>query len=221
MHTFNLDDDIGNLAAQIPAVACVCLEHGIDFCCTGRRSAACALRDHYLDEAQILRDINAFPEFQLPDAPADNSSTTTAAFIIHRYFRPLGRRLSAIEALLHKIVYFHGEEQGRGFRRLKRAFAEFSSRRWDCAREKEEALYPAVLSPDRRRREVGLLALTRHRRIMKGILEEMSALRSRLSFTEGSCASVRALDTSLTALLQDCEREMRLERRFYEGRLSV
>ena len=216
MLLLDLDGDIGTLAAQIPSAACVLVEHGVDFCCSGRRSMVSALKEHHLDATKIREEIMRFPENTMPLEPRDDSPEQTISFIVERYLRPLGRRLSAIDALLHKIVTFHGEDQSRGYRRLKRAFTGLSTRLWENAREKEQLLYPAMLSSDLRSRKAACRALKRTNKITAEHLREFDTMKATLSFKDGRCASVRALDTSLTTLADETREAMRLENRLCE-----
>ena len=208
------DLDIGMLAAALPAAAQVFVSRGIDFCCFAPRTVRRACTDHFLDPADIVREICLAHRDTLDARMPENSPDAVVQQITARFFQPLGAKLRTIDTLFEKVICFHGPGPDNRRACLKAGLSALFARLWDQRSEKEQLWFPGVLSQDARSISISVQAMRRENRILKTLLHRLFSLHTTVFPSTAGCASVKALKVALDALFRDCLLEIRLEQQF-------
>jgi regulator of cell morphogenesis and NO signaling len=150
MNTFNTNQKIGEIVTQFPNAAEVFKAYRIDFCCGGDRLLIDALREHNLDEHEVLSKINNLYE-QLKDRLKNVKTTdwtevpldVLADHIVNTHHAYLYVNLPKIGELTAKILRVHGPNHPE----LAKVHRLFGSLRSDLESHliKEETIqYPAI-----------------------------------------------------------------------------
>jgi regulator of cell morphogenesis and NO signaling len=211
MRFIEQDADIGALAAEIPTAARVFIDHGINFCCVGPQSIDAACRDSREDAGRIIGKIEKIFFEQGTLQPVDGSVEGLVDFINDRYLRPLESKLSAVESLLGKVIQSHGPGLYGTREGVRLVFSNLASFLRDRLRQKEEVLFPSIVSGNAGavRRTLHLMEeeevhLSRH-------LERLSRLTSGFMTTSVMCAAEKALMSLLHELTTDLAAELHVE----------
>lgn len=202
---------IGDLAVRVPAAARVLIGRGIDFCCSGPRTLACASRDHFLEPMQIVEEIRSELKSDAKIAAPDGTSVGIVQSIVDGFLLPLGHKLSAIEALLDKIVYFHSRGKDRDFRYLQAAFLNLSGKLWEHRFQKEQVWFPTIITGNPLHSRLSFQAMQRENKVVAEYIEKVQSLHTALAARPHKCVSVCALDTALRTFLNECTEQIRLE----------
>lgn len=137
---------IGDLATEFPATIKVFQQHGVDFCCGGRRplGEVCegapgfeALR------AELERAIaGAVPEARpLHDLPLDQLT----AHIVERYHGWIRQELDRVRPMMEKVLRVHGERHPE-LGEIARVFAEIEADLAPHMMKEERMLFPFIAS---------------------------------------------------------------------------
>lgn len=114
MEIFNINNKIGDIVVQYPAVIDIFKEYGIDFCCGGDRSLGAALKESDLNENEVLTRINNSYDEYIRSVNKKDIDWTVAPImdlvnhIVNRYHAYLNTNLLKISDLTTKIYKVHG-----------------------------------------------------------------------------------------------------------------
>ena len=138
---------ISDVAANLPATVRVFQQHGIDFCCGGKRPIAEACTERGLDAEAILGELRASaasgrPERNWTDAPL----TDLVAHIQARFHAPLRAELPRLAGMLARVVERHGDRHPEVLLPLHRTFAGLQRELLDHMQKEDAVLFPAIVA---------------------------------------------------------------------------
>ena len=207
----NSTTTLADLATLHPAASRIFHQHGLDFCCGGRRPFVEACRDRGLDEVAIL---DAIERESAGDVLAPRWDTAPIpnllAFIVSRYHQRLREELPQLIALAVKVEQKHADKPACPRGLAAHLVAVHENVLLHLAKE-EKMLVPLILDG------VGAMA-TGPVRVMEqehddhreGLLRTRALTRN-LTAPPEACTSWRALYLRLDALEQDLMEHIHLE----------
>jgi len=198
---------IADIARDVPSSVGVFQQHGIDFCCGGKRPLGSACREQGVDFADILSAIEASRQGTSGES-RDWSRQPLGTLIDHiltTYHRPLNDELPRLEAMASKGVQAHGA-RAPYLARLEAIVNELADDLRMHMRKEEMVLFPAIVSLEQgvHRLSVPLSApitMMEHEHDRAGeLLTELRLLTDRYEAPEWGCATLRALYAGLQEL---------------------
>jgi regulator of cell morphogenesis and NO signaling len=208
MHT--TDTTLAELATAHPAAARVFLNHGLDFCCKGRRSLTDACAEKGLDPAGILAEIEDTPGSGDLTAWSSRPVPELIEHILTRYHAPLRRDLPVFVAMAEKVEARHADKASVPVG-LARHLRAMHAAVLDHLAKEEMILFPAILS-GRGAMCGGPIQVMEAEHTDHGEnLARMRALAGDLVPPTEACTTWRALYTGLAALERDLMEHIHLE----------
>lgn len=102
---------LADLAAELPAASRIFRQHGLDYCCGGRRSVAEACRERNLDAEAVMREVqNATVRPGDPTSLVGRPVGEIIAHILERYHAPLRAELPELVAMAKKVERVHADK---------------------------------------------------------------------------------------------------------------
>lgn len=208
---------IADIAAAVPSSVRVFQEHGIDFCCGGRKPVGTACEEQGLSFAALSAEIEAS---RLPaDAPrADWAHAPLGAIVDHiipTYHETLRADLPRIQALASKAAQVHGPRAPH-LVRVEGIVEELSDDLLEHMEKEEAILFPAIRAIERG--EVGPEAIATPVAVMEREHDRAGALLAELRrLTEGyvapawSCSTLAALYRELAQTEASLHEHVHLE----------
>jgi regulator of cell morphogenesis and NO signaling len=202
--TINDATTVGEIVAAMPASARVFQQHGVDFCCGGKRPLAAVCRERGLSFPELVGAI----ENTAADANADprdwNLEPMSALIdhIVATYHEALRRELPRLEELAAKVERAHGAHEPH-LTRLKEIVAELSTDLQSHMQKEELVLFPAIRAVERGTRQslLGPIAMMEHEHVHAGnLLDESRDLTRNFTRPDWACGSVHALYGGLAEL---------------------
>lgn len=216
---------LADLAATTPAAIRILEQHGLDYCCGGKRAFEEACIERGLAPEEILREIDDAAAVRTAErdwqtAPLDE----LVSHIVETHHAYLKLNLPVLEARIQKVVAVHGARDPRKLPRLAQVFAALR-RELEMHLQKEEAiLFPSIMQYGRAESRnlpmppVPFGSIANPIRAMEnehtdagGALEEIRALTSDYTPPDYACATVRALYDGLQAIEKDLHIHIHLE----------
>ena len=195
--TINDTTTVGEIVAAMPASARVFQQHGVDFCCGGKRPLATVCREHGLSFPELVGEIES-----ATDANADLrdwSREPLSALIDHiisTYHDTLRRDLPRLAELATKVERAHGAHAPR-LARLKEIVSELSTDLLEHMQKEELVLFPAIRSTERgtmRQSLRGPIMMMEHEHVRAGsLLDQSREITGNFTPPEWACGSVHAL----------------------------
>jgi regulator of cell morphogenesis and NO signaling len=143
------DSRVSDIATETPATIKIFQEHGIDFCCGGKRSFAEVCAERGIDVDLLLA--------RLATATADLSSernwqtaplTELVAYIQQRFHRPLRDELPRLAAMMAKVVSQHGDHLPETLHPLQATLAELQEELLLHMAKEDRVLFPAIVAAE-------------------------------------------------------------------------
>lgn len=207
----NVADTLADLATNHPAASRVFHQHGLDFCCKGRRSLADACRDAALDPDTVLAEIASNEQGAPPAATwATASLPAIIEHIVGYYHARLRTELPDLVAMATKVETVHADKPTcpRGLAAL---LSTIHAGVLDHLAKEEAILFPLIVSgrgafaasPIR----VMELEHTEHGENLAGVRE----ITNDLTPPAEACGTWRALYTRLSAFEAELMEHIHLE----------
>lgn len=217
----NIDEvTVGQLVADLPARARVFENHGIDYCCGGRRPLAEACKQKGLDPAIIVRDLEAL---ETPATPAKNWTTTSltelAGHIEQTHHAYLRQELPRLDFLTHKVASVHGGNHP-SMARVREIFVHFKAELESHMAKEEQILFPICRQLDSAQQSFPMHCGSVRNPIRVMIaehddageaLEQFRALTNNYTPPADACNTFRALVDSLRQLEADMHQHVHKE----------
>ncbi|MFN8550534.1 MAG: DUF542 domain-containing protein [Candidatus Obscuribacterales bacterium] len=103
---------VGKIIANHPKMACILEQHGIDYCCGGKKSLQDACNEKGISIANILAKLAQADHRDKADVEPDWTKTSLKALIDHIvswYHQPLRVELPRLTQLAEKVARVHGQ----------------------------------------------------------------------------------------------------------------
>jgi regulator of cell morphogenesis and NO signaling len=202
--TINDATTVGEIVAAMPASARVFHEHGIDFCCGGKRPLAAVCLERRLSLPELVEAIeeSAAADRELRDWTREPLSALID-HIVSTYHDALRRDLPRLEELAVKVQRAHGAKAPY-LARLKDIVAELSVDMHSHMQKEELVLFPAIRSTERgimHQSLLGPITMMEHEHVHAGnLLDESREITGEFARPEWACGSVHALFGGLAEL---------------------
>lgn len=221
MNSLDLNQTVGSVVAQHPALSRVFESAGIDYCCGGKVSLEEACAKQGLDPDQLMAQLRAASQ-QAP-APAVNpaamSLTQLADHIEQTHHVYLRSELSRLDILTEKVARVHGGKEPR-LKELRTVFRSLADELSAHMFKEEQILFPMI-----RELEVADLAPQFHCGTLANPIGQMefehdgaaSSLERQRTLTDGfqpppwACNTYRAMLDALDRLEQDLHEHIHKE----------
>jgi regulator of cell morphogenesis and NO signaling len=208
---------IADIATDVPSSVRVLQQHGIDFCCGGKRPLAVACEELGLSFEEVTEEIAASAnarrnELDWTTAPLRE----LAAHIISAYHDRLREELPRLETMATRVARVHGPKSGAALDRIESVVHELSADLTAHMRKEEGVLFPAISALEEGRDTTCLLAQAT--RVMEAEHDRAGELLADLRKTtkgyappDWACATARALYQGLADLESEMHVHVHLE----------
>ncbi|MEZ6037882.1 MAG: iron-sulfur cluster repair protein YtfE [Planctomycetota bacterium] len=204
---------LAELAVSLPAASRVFHQHGLDFCCNGRRTVAEACRQKQLDGDVVLAELRAAVDADAGAAAFDPGAADARALIEHilaTYHQPHRAELPRLLAMAQKVERVHGDkpECPRGLAALLQRIGD----ELELHMQKEEqVLFPALLAGDGRLMAPAMRAMELEHDDHGRNLEQLRELTADFTPPAIACNTWRALFLGLAELELQLMQHIHLE----------
>ena len=212
--TIQIEQTVGEAAAQSLAATRVFEDHGIDFCCGGNKPIGEACREKQLDAREVISEIEAAIEREnaVPGARNWNTEPLEALIrhILDRHHSYLRAEFPRLASWLAAVRHAHGARDGAMLEELDQVFTALKDELEMHMRKEEMILFPAI-----QRSEgwiAGPISLMHEEHDSAGrALAELRRLTEGYRPPEHACNTYRALYAGLEALEKDLHMHIHLE----------
>jgi regulator of cell morphogenesis and NO signaling len=211
---------VADVATAHPATVRVFQQHGIDFCCGGKRPLSDASDDHGVALAVLLAELESVLQTEQPGDVCDWRERPLAELIAHiisTYHQPQREELPRLAAMMAKVLSVHGDHWPRMLRPLAAGLA-ILTREADAHTDDEEAsVFPAILAlesgmpVDPAIFEEMRADLEQEHAGMGALLAEMKFITNGFAPPDGACTTFRALFAGLQELTDTLHNHVHLE----------
>jgi regulator of cell morphogenesis and NO signaling len=212
----DIERNLGDLVAELPARARVLERAGIDYCCHGRRTLADACASAGLDPLAVASELGAITD----PTDVDVQGLAPGALVDHiveRHHVYLHDELPALTGLADKVLAAHGQRHPE-LTDVARLVAEIRAELEPHLAKEEQVLFPAIhrlvdgeASPDRKAIDDPMREMEEEHEQAGALLAELRATTRDFEVPDDGCASYRSLYERLTALEADTFRHIHLE----------
>lgn len=138
---------VSDVATTLPATVRVFQQHGIDFCCGGKRPIADACAERGLDAEAILGELRASVASGRPERNwTEARLTELVGYIQARFHAPLREELPRLAGMLARVVERHGDRHPEVLLPLQRTFAGLQGELLDHMQKEDAVLFPAIVA---------------------------------------------------------------------------
>lgn len=138
---------VSDVAAHLPATVRVFQQHGIDFCCGGKRPIADACAERGLDAEAVVGELRASAAAGRPERDwTEARLTDLVRHIQARFHEPLRQELPRLAAMLARVVERHGDRHPEVLLPLERTFDGLQRELLDHMQKEDAILFPAVVA---------------------------------------------------------------------------
>jgi len=212
------DSQVSEVATQTPATIRVFQEHGIDFCCGGKRPLAEACAERGLDVDEFVAKLKA----ATAEAGGDRSWQSAplqelVGHIQQRFHGPLREELPRLAAMMAKVVSRHGDHLPETLHPLQETLMELQEEMLEHISMEDSVLFPAIVSNETGRSSSGpwisqpiAVMEAEHDRAGRAIAR-MRELTGGYTPPEWACPTFRGLYYGLAELERDMHLHVHLE----------
>lgn len=138
------DTKIGEIVAHNYHTARVFEEHGLDFCCGGKKSVEAACAEKGVDTEKLLAELESLDSSKPTSAHFDKwEADFLADYIINNHHSYVNNSVSTIEHRLQKVVSAHGEKHPE-LAVLQGVFTELKEELLEHMAKEEKMLFPYI-----------------------------------------------------------------------------
>jgi regulator of cell morphogenesis and NO signaling len=136
---------VSDVATDAPATIRIFQQHGIDFCCGGKRPLAEVCAERGLDVDQVVEELH-----EALTGPADGRDWQAAplpelvAHIQRRFHAPLRVELPRLAAMMAKVVSRHGDHLPATLLPLQQTLADLQAEMTEHMAKEDAILFPAI-----------------------------------------------------------------------------
>ena len=143
------DTQVSAVATEMPATIRIFQEHGIDFCCGGKRPLAEACADRGLDVDALVAKLQR----SIAGADAERNWQTAPlgeliGHIQQRFHEPLRQELTRLAAMLAKVVSRHGDHLPETLGPLAATFSALHDDLLQHMTKEDVVLFPAIVAAE-------------------------------------------------------------------------
>ena len=198
---------VADIATAIPSSVRVFQQHGIDFCCGGRKPLGDVCQAQGLNVAEIAAAIEASAKVG-PSDGRDWTREPLSALIGHivaTYHEPLREELPRLDAMARKVASVHGSKDP-ALVRIGDIVAELAPELLTHMTKEEAVLFPAIAAIEAGGRQPAFpvsapIAVMEHEHDYAGaLLAELRTLTNGYEPPAWGCATLRALFHGLSEL---------------------
>jgi regulator of cell morphogenesis and NO signaling len=230
MSTLNLEQTVGEIAAQWPAAIRVFERHHIDFCCGGKAPVSDACGSRGLDAEAVLKEIGAeIAQGAAPSAARDAGWQTAGLgslidHILSTHHAYMKTQLPRISAMLDKVLAKHSAQHGAVLEPLAQTFLAMRVELEGHLMKEEMVLFPLIRKMEEAGEKGELFAGSHCGSVQNPIrvmvmehdsagdaLGTMRRLTGDYTPPTDACNTFRALYYELGALEADLHRHIHLE----------
>jgi len=210
---------VAEVATALPATIKVFQQHGIDFCCGGKRPLADACAARGLDVNALIAELQAATIAGDTDRNWEQAPMADlVAHIQQRFHEPLRAELPRLEAMLARVVSRHGDRYPDTLLPLERTFEVLSADLLEHMAKEDAVLFPAIVALEEGSggglggmisSPIGVME-AEHDAAGRA-LGEMRRLTSGYAPPADACPTFRGLYYGLTELERDMHQHVHLE----------
>ncbi len=214
------DTRVADVATAHPTTVRIFQQHGIDFCCGGKRRLSEASSDHGVALSVLLAELESVLDTAQPGYTVDwreRPLRELVAHIVQHYHQPQREELPRLGAMMAKVLSVHGDHWPRMLQPLAADLA-ILTRDADARTDDEEAhVFPAITAleagapVDARIFEEMRADLEQEHAGMGALLAEMKHLTNGFEPPEDACTTFRALFAGLQELTDALHTHVHLE----------
>jgi regulator of cell morphogenesis and NO signaling len=147
--TITSDSRVSDVATDTPATIKIFQEHGIDFCCGGKRPIAEACAERGIDVDLLLAKLQAATadlggDRNWPSAPLSE----LVAHIQERFHEPLRQELPRLTAMMAKVVSRHGDHLPETLHPLQATLTALQDELLEHMAKEDRVLFPAIIATE-------------------------------------------------------------------------
>ena len=208
---------IADIATDVPSSVRVFHQHGIDFCCGGKRPLSAACEELGLSFEEVAKEIATSAT-----AARDERDWTVAPLreltehIVSTYHERLREELPRLESMATRVAHVHGPKAPAVLDRIESVVHELSADLIAHMRKEEAVLFPAIRALDEGRATT--CAVAQAARVMEIEHDHAGELLADLRKTtrgytppDWACATARALYQGLAELESEMHVHVHLE----------
>ena len=208
---------IADIATDVPSSVRVFHQHGIDFCCGGKRPLAVACEELGLSFEEVAQEIATSA-----NAPRDERDWTVAPLraltehIVSTYHERLREELPRLETMATRVARVHGPKAPAVLDRIESVVHELSADLTAHMRKEEAVLFPAIRALEDGRgttcpvAQAARVMETEHDRAGE-LLADLRKTTKSYTPPDWACATARALYQGLAELESEMHVHVHLE----------
>jgi len=223
MSKFSGSQTLGSIVSIMPKASDIFKEYRIDFCCGGNRPLQEAIREHGLDEMEVLRRLDKVHE-ELQKSSSEQVDFKTMLpgdlidYIVNTHHSYLKTELPTISEYVNTILKVHGKNHGDVLFKLHKLFHSLKADLEQHLIKEEEILFPMIKEYDRKPslEMVGRIASTikeleDEHEGAGGILKELRVVTGNYTLPEDGCRTYGITFQKLEELESDLFQHIHLE----------
>ncbi|MEP7118071.1 MAG: iron-sulfur cluster repair di-iron protein [Acidobacteriota bacterium] len=211
------DSRVSDVATGAPATIRVFQEHGIDFCCGGKRPISEACAERGIDVAHLVAQLQAVGS----DIGGDRNwqAAPLRELVTHiqrRFHEPLRNELPRLTGMMAKVVSRHGDQLPQTLRPLQATLTELQDELLHHMTKEDAVLFPAIVATEAG--ETGPGGLSQPIAVMEAehdqagrALARMRELTTDYTPPEWACPTFRGLYFGLAELEREMHMHVHLE----------
>jgi len=145
MTTFQINDTVGAIVRDHPALSRLFEQARVDYCCGGQKTLAEACTKRGIDPQAFLKELEAFAATEpAPDVDLTAFSLTELVEHIERLHHAyLHTELPRLEAMVTKVAKVHGDKEPR-LAQVRNLFLSLSAELATHLMKEEQVLFPMI-----------------------------------------------------------------------------
>lgn len=197
-------EQIKDIVLKYPASYRVFYNHGIDFCCGGKKILFDVCQEKGINYESVLAEIDALSQAVSDNENwAEKDSKELINHIVNRHHTYLKEEFPRLNQLAKKVAIRHGD-QHKNLKKLAEVFTLLSEDLLDHMEREEQDLFPAIVKEERKEKISRLIdQLEKDHEETGQILENLIDLTNNYAISDDMCDSYKALYIGLSKFDED------------------
>lgn len=197
-------EQIKDIVLKYPASYRVFYNHGIDFCCGGKKILFDVCQEKGINYESVLAEIDALSQAVSDNEDwAEKDSKELINHIVNRHHTYLKEEFPRLNQLAKKVAIRHGD-QHKNLKKLAEVFTLLSEDLLDHMEREEQDLFPAIVKEERKEKISRLIdQLEKDHEETGQILENLIDLTNNYAISDDMCDSYKALYIGLSKFDED------------------